>query len=188
MPSLLGPNPRLAKQAALSPAAAVLALTGVLAACGNAIAERQSPGEIVVLAGPPLGPLLLMAAIICLPIGALAFFADIFRSDQKAKCISSRKSYICGYEWPQGLLGRFKEHYPTLTEEDLDLVSRGLKQFFIAYVMGEKKYVAMPSRAADGLWHEFILYTRAYEEFCRVTFGSFFHHTPALALAPDRKR
>jgi hypothetical protein len=40
----------------------------------------------------------------------------------------------------------------------------------------------MPSQAADGLWHEFILFTRNYQNFCDDAFGRFLHHTPAVKL------
>jgi hypothetical protein len=39
----------------------------------------------------------------------------------------------------------------------------------------------------DDLWHEFILYTRAYEAFCGKAFGGFLHHTPAVVLSPDKR-
>ena len=42
----------------------------------------------------------------------------------------------------------------------------------------------MPSRVVDDLWHEFILYTRDYEQFCKRAFGHFMHHTPAVAMGP----
>ena len=44
------------------------------------------------------------------------------------------------------------------------------------------KFVAMPSRAVDTFWHEFILHTRAYADWCELTLGRFLHHTPAEAL------
>ena len=45
----------------------------------------------------------------------------------------------------------------------------------------------MPSVVADSLWHEFILYTREYQRFCRRAFGGFLHHTPAVVLSDDKK-
>ena len=63
-----------------------------------------------------------------------------------------------------------------------------LRQFFLAYLNSGRAYVAMPSQVADDLWHEFILYTRAYQAFCKEAFGGFLHHTPAVALAQGRKR
>ena len=86
-----------------------------------------------------------------------------------------RAEFIRTYEWPPGLLQKLEEQYPGLDRKDSALVSRGLRQFFIAYLMSGKLFVSMPSRVADDLWHEFILYTREYQRFCRRAFGSFMH-------------
>ena len=53
--------------------------------------------------------------------------------------------------------------------------------------MSGKRHVSMPSQVADDLWHEFILYTREYDAFCRRAFGGFLHHTPAVVLSEHRK-
>ncbi len=45
----------------------------------------------------------------------------------------------------------------------------------------------MPSQVADDLWHEFILFTRAYKEFCHKAFGRFLHRTPAAVLKAGEK-
>jgi hypothetical protein len=93
-----------------------------------------------------------------------------------------RAEFIRTYRWPPGLLDRLEKHRPGLERKDSALVSRGLRQFFIAYLMSGNRYVSMPSQVADDLWHEFILYTREYETFCRRAFGAFLHHTPAVVL------
>jgi hypothetical protein len=43
-----------------------------------------------------------------------------------------------------------------------------------------------PTRKVDIAWHEFILFTRDYRDFCREHFGRFVHHvpTPRLVSAP----
>jgi hypothetical protein len=61
-------------------------------------------------------------------------------------------------------------------------VERGLRQFFGASARAQGRFVAMPSKVVDTLWHEFILHTRGYEVFCRQAFGRMLHHTPAEAL------
>jgi hypothetical protein len=99
-----------------------------------------------------------------------------------------RAEYIRTFDWPAGLLGKLEAHYSGFTRKESALVGNGLRQFFLAYLMGGKKYVAMPSLAADVLWHEFILYTRSYQAFCKQAFGGFLHHTPAVVLSPDRRR
>ena len=98
-----------------------------------------------------------------------------------------RAEFIRTYKWPPGLLQKLAERHPGLARKDSALVSRGLRQFFIAYLMSGRRFVSMPSRVADDLWHEFILYTREYQLFCRKAFGTFLHHTPAVVLSESRK-
>ena len=44
----------------------------------------------------------------------------------------------------------------------------------------------MPSQVVDVAWHEFILFTKLYEEFCKRGMGKFIHHTPAEGMStPD---
>ena len=98
-----------------------------------------------------------------------------------------RAEFIRTFRWPPGLLQRLEKHRPGIERKDSALVSRGLRQFFLAYLMGGKRYVSMPSQVADDLWHEFILYTREYDAFCRRAFGGFLHHTPAVVLSEHRQ-
>ena len=72
--------------------------------------------------------------------------------------------------------------HPQLSDADAREVERGLRQFFGASAQAEGRFVAMPSKVVDTLWHEFIVHTRAYESFCRKAFGRMLHHTPAEAL------
>lgn len=75
--------------------------------------------------------------------------------------------------------------YPGMSFKDADLVERGLRQFFLACLRSRGAFVAMPSRAVDAMWHEFILHTQAYRAWCDVALGHFLHHTPAEVLGPD---
>jgi hypothetical protein len=87
----------------------------------------------------------------------------------------------------RGLLQRLEKHHPGFERKDSALVSRGLRQYFLAYLMSGRRYVSMPSQVADDLWHEFILYTREYDAFCRRAFGGFLHHTPAVVRGEHRQ-
>ncbi len=40
----------------------------------------------------------------------------------------------------------------------------------------------MPSQVVDDAWHEFILFTRAYQQYCNKALGRYLHHTPAEAM------
>lgn len=88
---------------------------------------------------------------------------------------------------PQFLKRKLRETYPHLSGKDCDLVERGLRQFFLANLRSGKQFVAMPSRVVDAMWHEFILHTRAYRDWCDLTLGWFLHHTPAEALGAKAK-
>ncbi len=105
------------------------------------------------------------------------------RLAKKAK----RRAFIEAYPWPPGLINHFVGEHPTLNSRDITKVERGLRQFFLAYLNGGRRYVSMPSVAADELWHGFIVYTREYDAFCRQAFGQFLHHRPAGVLKPSQK-
>ena len=99
----------------------------------------------------------------------------------------ARERFIREFALPRGLYDRLRKRRPELELKDCALVARGLRQFFLAYLNSGCRFVAMPSQAVDDLWHEFILYTRAYEAFCSKAFGGFLHHTPAVVLSPDKR-
>ena len=99
----------------------------------------------------------------------------------------ARAQFIRSYEFPAGLLERLAAKRPGLADKDRYLAMRALRKFFLAYLNGGLKPVAMPSQVVDDLWHEFILYTRHYQAFCKQAFGRFLHHTPAVVLSADRR-
>lgn len=99
----------------------------------------------------------------------------------------ARAEFIRSYSFPRGLFDRLQAKRPQLDAKQTQLVARALRQFFLAHLRSGRKFVSMPSQVADDLWHEFILYTRNYDDFCRRAFGRFMHHTPAIALGPDRQ-
>ncbi len=98
-----------------------------------------------------------------------------------------REGYVRTFTFPPGLYQKLIDRRPELTLKECALAGRGLRQFFLAYLASGRKFVSMPSQAADDLWHEFILYTRDYQEFCRRAFGGFLHHTPAVVLGAERR-
>ncbi len=98
-----------------------------------------------------------------------------------------RERFIREYTWPPQLLEKIERQYGGFTRKESALVGNGLRQFFLAYHGGGYRQVSMPSQIVDDLWHEFILYTRDYNDFCSNAFGRFLHHTPAVRLAPGLK-
>ena len=119
--------------------------------------------------------------IVATILGALLW--KFLQQDRLAK----REAFIRSYSFPKPVLAAFGKHHDRLTIKDRALVGRGLRQFFLAYLKSGQKPVSMPSQVVDELWHEFILYTKAYDLFCKQAFGKFFHHVPSSALSNDRR-
>lgn len=99
----------------------------------------------------------------------------------------ARAEFIRNYAFPRGLFEKLHAKRPSLEAKDMQLIARALRQFFLAHLKSGRRYVSMPSQVADDLWHEFILYTRNYDAFCRRAFGRFMHHTPAVALGAGQQ-
>lgn len=97
---------------------------------------------------------------------------------------ASRKSerLIVGYEFPTYLWGRLQKRLPDLSPREIELVERGLREWFICCACRWGTVLGMPSRAVDEAWHEFILDTRPYSGFCMAAFGEFLHHMPDEAM------
>jgi hypothetical protein len=99
---------------------------------------------------------------------------------------SRREDFIRSYVFPRGLLERLGDKWPDLSEDQRLQIAKGLRQFFLAHAQSGR-FVSMPSQAVDELWHQFILYTKAYADFCNKAFGRFMHHTPAVVLGSQRQ-
>ncbi len=110
------------------------------------------------------------------------FLLSIIFYINSAVKLSKRRNFIRHYKFPPGLLQKLQVSHPQIQAKDYSLVAQALRQFFLAYLLSNKQFVAMPSRIADDLWHEFILYTKQYADFCNRAFGAFFHHVPAAAM------
>lgn len=94
-----------------------------------------------------------------------------------------RSTYIDNYQFHPGVINKFRETRPGLTEEQEELVFAALRDYFHLCNRAGRRMVAMPSQVVDDAWHAFILFTRAYQRFSRRAFGRFLHHTPAEAMA-----
>lgn len=74
------------------------------------------------------------------------------------------------------------------TEDKASLAFHDLKCFM--YIAAESDRPVAPSIVIDEIWHEFILFTREYGQFCSTLLGRFIHHVPkvrgdANASGPD---
>jgi hypothetical protein len=100
----------------------------------------------------------------------------------------ARHQFVRYASLPAQLKRKLREEYPQLSPKHCDLVEQGLRQFFLAYLLSHGKFVAMPSKVVDSMWHNFILDTRTYQNWCRIAFGKLLHHTPAEALGASAER
>jgi hypothetical protein len=120
-------------------------------------------------------------SLVCVSLAALC--AVLWQREQKLR----RETYIRSFILPKGLFEKLIKHHPHLTLKECQLVAHGLRQFFLAHLKSGLQYVSMPSQVADDLWHELILYTKNYQQFCEQAFGRFLHHTPAVVLSKGQR-
>lgn len=121
----------------------------------------------------PVGLMLVASAT---AVAGMAVYAN------KVRLRLRRESHIRAYMFPRGLFDKLSKVRPGFDAKEQQLVARALRQYFLAYLKSGCQRVAMPSRVVDDLWHEFILFTRDYANFCQLAFGRFLHHTPAVKL------
>lgn len=89
------------------------------------------------------------------------------------------QGYIEAYDFPESIREKVIERYPQLSGDDVQRAISALKTYFIICNHRNGQMVSMPSQVADVVWHEFILHTHRYKEFCDHGLGGFLHHTPA---------
>ncbi|PKO37503.1 MAG: hypothetical protein CVU33_12705 [Betaproteobacteria bacterium HGW-Betaproteobacteria-6] len=94
-----------------------------------------------------------------------------------------RGAYIAAFPYQRILDKRLAARRPELSAEQRGEVFAALDDYFQLCHKAGRRMVAMPSQAVDDAWHEFILFTRQYDKFCRHAFGRFLHHTPAEAMS-----
>ena len=122
-----------------------------------------------------------------IPYVALLIMGTVLLTIWSRWRLVKRADFIRSYMFPPGLLDKLLVLRPELSLKDRQLVARALRQFFLAYHKSGYKHVAMPSQVVDDLWHEFILYTKNYQSFCRQAFGRYMHHIPAAVLGKNKQ-
>ncbi len=109
-------------------------------------------------------------------VGLVSYY--LYRSKRKRQL-----AFIENYGFPAKVMEQLKLKHPQLDDEGIALVQRGLRDYFHICNKAGNKMVSMPSQVVDDAWHEFILFTRKYNHFCKKALGRFLHHTPAEAMA-----
>jgi hypothetical protein len=116
---------------------------------------------------------------ILLTIGIPAYIYSSYYKNRQKKQLQ----FIKNYTFHKRIQEKVKEHYPHLSDEEINKVIFALRDYFFIANRAYGKTIAMPSKVVDVAWHEFIIFTKEYEYFCKHAFDKFFHHTPTEPIA-----
>ena len=93
-------------------------------------------------------------------------------------------SRVMQYQHPE-LVERFKDKL-RLSQESAQQLFDDVKRFL--FVCGtQRSDGGSPTEKIDLGWHEFLLYSRDYREFCLDMFGHFIEHAPRAYFNPTRR-
>jgi hypothetical protein len=93
---------------------------------------------------------------------------------------------IYDFQWPDYLLKKWRDQFPLAPEGIEQEVALGLTEWFVILAAGHPRTFGMTSKSIDALWHELILNTRLYTDFCTRVVGFFVHHaTNEADLRPN---
>jgi len=105
----------------------------------------------------------------------------------QARFRTQRAKFIAAYAFPGGLRFKLDQAFPALSTEQTTMVIEGLRAWFLLVAANPRAKLGMPSKAVDTAWHEFILLTKNYADFCDRAFGTFLHHVPHEGNATAQK-
>lgn len=77
---------------------------------------------------------------------------------------------------------RYTNDFPQFAHRFDEVVANLRKFLTLPQTMGVP--LAVMSHAVDGLWHEFIVHTPQYTEFCATNYGEYLHHQPRSETYP----
>lgn len=63
-----------------------------------------------------------------------------------------------------------------LSKDEIPLLFAEMLQFL--HISAKSNFSTVPSEMIDKAWHEFILFTKEYTNYCNDNFGFYLHHTP----------
>lgn len=78
---------------------------------------------------------------------------------------------------PEKIIAAFSQKYALKTGHVEALASELAKFLSICATYPNN---LTPSPKIDAIWHEFIIHTKDYHEYCMSTFGRFIHHNPSI--------
>jgi hypothetical protein len=102
---------------------------------------------------------------------------------KRSRAARKGEAHILDYEFPPHLEARVRRRFPQLDDQGWALVEQGLREWFVCCAWRSRSVLGMPSRLVDEGWHEFILDSLSYTQFCNAAFGDYLHHTPDEAMS-----
>lgn len=117
-------------------------------------------------------------------IASVALWSFIFyrkglvANKSKTPSLEQSYSFIKSYQFPSSIKSKIKLKFPHLNQQQIESAFDNLRIFFQIVRLANGNTVAMPSRLVDEIWHEFIINTQCYQEFCDGAFGRYLNHRP----------
>jgi len=96
-----------------------------------------------------------------------------------------RLAVVDAYQFPSSVRQRFAFVHEGISPQDTRKVEDATRQWFRLAARHPKAKLSMPSVAVDAMWHEMVLHTREYQEFCDQAIGHFLHHQPESAMSVE---
>lgn len=86
----------------------------------------------------------------------------------------------------ENILSRFTDLFAVTETEADDIFTETKKFLFVCREQG--MFIPDELLIIDEMWHNFILFTRDYQQFCQQYFGSYIHHLPASRQEKEQQR
>ena len=104
----------------------------------------------------------------------------------------AQPSGVDHYELASQLLAQHEILYSKISENcklPRQLIPSALTEVVrFLHLCGFSQEILTPSILVDNIWHEFILCTKAYENFCDLNFGRLIHHYPGGSRQDNLQR
>jgi hypothetical protein len=94
-----------------------------------------------------------------------------------------RIAAVNAFDLPSSVRQRFAFQHGDMTTDGIGTVESATRQWFRLAARHPKATLSMPSVLVDDMWHELVLHTRDYADFCQTALGRFLHHVPESAMS-----
>ncbi|WP_169084483.1 hypothetical protein [Paenibacillus sp. PL91] len=96
-----------------------------------------------------------------------------------ARPAAERLESALGLDFESRVKDRVLKEFPRMSDKEWNWTWFELKRYFL--MCGIMRSVPMYSRQVDAVWHEMLMFTREYEQFCTRFCGEMIHHAPHAA-------